>query len=88
MKKGKSIEADELRPEYRRADLDKGVRGKYFEAYNKGTNLVLLSPEIAKAFPSSEAVNEALRGLLRLTEETRNLVRPVSKRASSGKRTG
>ena len=68
MKKAKSIENDDLRPEYRREDLGKGVRGKYFEAYRKGTNLVLLQPDIAKAFPTSEAVNEALRGVLQLTK--------------------
>jgi hypothetical protein len=53
-------ESDELRPEYRREDLGQGVRGKYFESYQKGTNLVLLSPDVAKVFPTEEAVNEAL----------------------------
>lgn len=78
MKKTKSTEssgADELRPEYSREDLGKGVRGKYLAAYRKGSNLVLLEPGIAKAFPTSEAVNEALRGLLQLTEQTRKLAR-------------
>jgi len=75
MKKAKSIEIYDLRPEYRREDLGKGIRGKYFAAYRKGTNLVLLRPDIAKAFPNSEAVNEALYGLLQLTEKTRKLVR-------------
>jgi len=64
---------EDLRPEYRREDLGKGVRGKYFEAYQKGSNLVLLSPDVAKAFPTSEAVNEALRGLLSLAEQTKKL---------------
>lgn len=73
MKKAKPAENDELRSEYRREDLGKGVRGKYFAAYQKGTNLVLLSPDVAKAFPTSEAVNEALRGLLQLTEQMRKL---------------
>ena len=70
MKKAKSLEIDDLRPEYRREDLGKGVRGKYFAAYQKGSNLVLLSPDVAKAFPTSDAVNEALRALLQLTEQT------------------
>lgn len=73
MKKAKSTVDDDLRPEYRREDLGKGVRGKHFAAYQKGTNLVLLNPDVAKAFPTSEAVNEALRGLLQLTEQTRKL---------------
>ena len=73
MKKAKSAASDDLRPEYRREDLGKGVRGKYFAAYQKGSNLVLLSPDVAKAFPNSEAVNEALRSLLQLTERTKKL---------------
>ncbi|HHY58631.1 MAG TPA: hypothetical protein GYA08_24715 [Chloroflexi bacterium] len=60
---------DELRPEY---DLDSllkgGVRGKYVERYRAGTNLVLLDPDVAKAFPSATAVNEALRLVMQLTE--------------------
>ncbi|NLV44140.1 MAG: hypothetical protein GXY07_06540 [Candidatus Hydrogenedentes bacterium] len=75
MKKDKSVDSDELRPEYRREDLGKGVRGKYHATYQKGTNLVLLRPEVAKAFPTSEAVNEALLGLLKLAEQTRKLAR-------------
>ena len=62
MKKVK--ESDDLRPEYRREDLGQGVRGKYFESYQQATNLVLLSPDVAKAFPTEEAVNEALRSLI------------------------
>ena len=52
---------DEMRREY---DLRGGVRGKYFEEYQKGTNLVLLAPDVAKSFPDSEAVNQALRKVL------------------------
>jgi hypothetical protein len=65
MKRAKS---QELRREYRREDLGPGVRGKYFEAYRKGTNLVLLSPDVAKAFPTEEAVNDALRSLIDVAE--------------------
>ena len=68
---------EEMRAEYKRKDLGKGVRGKYFERYAKGTNLVLLSDKVAKAFPTTEAVNEALLGLLALTEQTAGItVRP------------
>jgi len=52
----KNNESDELRPEYRLEDLGTGVRGKYLEAYRAGTNLVLLSPEVAKVFPTDESV--------------------------------
>lgn len=54
---------DEMLPEY---DLTGGVRGKYVERYRQGTNVVLLDPDVAKNFTSSEAVNEALRELVRL----------------------
>jgi hypothetical protein len=81
MRKVKTVVVDDLRPEYHREDLGKGVRGKYFASYQKGSNLVLLSPDLAKAFPSSEAVNEALRSLLELTEQTKKLARRSSGRA-------
>jgi len=67
-KKDNDTEADTLRPEYRREDLGKGVRGKYFKQHMQGTNLVLLQPEVAKAFPTPAAVNEALRGLMQVAE--------------------
>jgi len=79
MKKVK--ESDELRPEYRREDLGKGVRGKYFESYQKGTNLVLLSPDVAKAFPTEEAVNEALRSLIDLAQKSISLTKRSTGRA-------
>lgn len=61
---------DEMRNDYRREDLGKGVRGKYLERVSKGTNLVLLDDKVAKSFPTGEAVNQALLGLLALTEQT------------------
>jgi len=67
----KAKETDELRPEYKREDLGVGVRGKYFKDYSKGTNLVLLSPDVAKLFSSEEAVNEALRSLINLAERSK-----------------
>ena len=58
---------DELRPEYVLKQLLKnGVRGKYAARYQEGTNLVLLSPDVAQAFPNDEAVNEALRLVLQM----------------------
>ncbi len=78
MKKAKS---EELRPEYRREDIGPGVRGKYFESYQKGTNLVLLSPDVAKAFPTEEAVNDALRSLIELAQKSIGLTRRPTERA-------
>lgn len=68
MKKASPSATEDLRPEYRREDLGQGVRGKYYDAYTKGTNLVLLSPDVAAAFPTAEAVNEALRSLLKIAQ--------------------
>jgi len=66
----KKAKPDELRSEYRREDLGPGVRGKYLEAYRAGTNLVLLSPDIAKVFPTEEAVNDALRSLIEIAQKS------------------
>lgn len=63
---------DDMRVEYKRSDFAKLERGKFYKEAVKGTAVVLLDPALAKAFPSSEAVNEALRGLLTLaTSATR-----------------
>jgi len=66
MKKASRRRPDNLRPEYDFASLGQGVRGKYAERL-KGTTLVALQPEVAEAFPTSEAVNEALRAVLKVT---------------------
>jgi hypothetical protein len=55
---------EEMRAEYRLEDLGKGVRGKHYAAFQKGSNLVLLTPELAKIFPTNEAVNAALASLV------------------------
>jgi hypothetical protein len=77
---------DELRPEYKREDLGVGVRGKYFEEYSKGTNLIHLSPDVARVFPTEDSVNEALRSLISLakksTGRTRRSTGSPKKRAS------
>jgi hypothetical protein len=56
---------DELRTEYDLSQLKGGVRGKYVQRYNAGTNLVLLAPDVAEVFPNDQAVNQALRLLMR-----------------------
>lgn len=55
---------DELRPEYDLTQLKGGVRGKYTARYKAGTNLVLLSPDVAEYFADEQAVNSALRSLV------------------------
>jgi len=67
MKKAKTRD-DDMRPEYNREDLGVGVRGKYYESYIQSHNLVLLRPEVAEAFPTEEAVNEALLSLVRIAK--------------------
>ena len=56
--------ADDLRPEYDFSKLKGGVRGKYAKRFQKGTNLILLSPDVAKYFPDEQSVNAALRSLV------------------------
>ena len=69
MKKVESeMEEDELRSEYDLSQLKGRVRGKYVERYRAGTNLVLLEPDVAAAFPDAKAVNEALRLLIKVAE--------------------
>jgi hypothetical protein len=53
-----------MRTEYRREDLGSGVRGKHFGEFQKGSNLVVVSPELSKIFPTNEAVNAALSSLV------------------------
>ena len=63
---------DELRPEYDFATLKGGIRGKHYRRIREeGTNIVLLEPEVASAFPSEASVNEALRGVLATTRAVR-----------------
>ena len=70
MKKAKSEEDDWLRPEYRRSDLGEIERGKYARRLQASTNIVVLDPQVADAFPNDEAVNNALRGLLDLARSS------------------
>ena len=49
-------------------DFSKGKRGKYAQQYSEGTNVVLLDPDVAKVFPTSESVNKALRSIIQHKE--------------------
>jgi len=66
----KRVRREKLRPEYDLSKLNGGVRGKYIERYRAGTNLVLLSPDVAKHFPDEQSVNQALRGLIQAAKGT------------------
>jgi hypothetical protein len=57
-----------MRAEY---DFSGGVRGKYADRYRRGTNVILLEPELTKAFPDSKSVNDALRSLLSIATRAR-----------------
>jgi hypothetical protein len=76
-----------MRREYDFAAMKGGVRGKYVKRYREGTNIVLLEPDIAEAFPNDEAVNQALRGVLDTARAVRNKggladksLRPIGRR--------
>ena len=67
-KKADAKRGNNLRPEYNLSQLKGMVRGKYARRFRAGTNLAVLSPEVARAFPSDKAVNEALRMLMKVAK--------------------
>ena len=71
----KTVKHEEIRKEYKREDLGKGIRGKYFENYEKGSNLVLLNPDVAAVFPDDASVNEALRSLMKIARQSTGLTK-------------
>jgi hypothetical protein len=60
--------SEDLRPEYDLSQLTGGVRGKYYRQATEGTNLVLIEPDLARVFPTTESVNRALRLLVDTAE--------------------
>lgn len=70
MKKRANKSNDELRPDYDVRELVKAARGQYAKRYQAGTNLILLDPDVRKAFRSERAVNEALRLVIELRKVT------------------
>lgn len=74
MSEERNEEAVEMLDEY---DFSHGVVGKYARQYAEGTNIVLLEPDVAEAFPDADSVNEALRFLIRVTKENRSSLRPA-----------
>ena len=81
MKRKGEASNDDLRPEYN-FDYSKGVRGKYYRRLLKeGANIVVLEPDVAKAFRDSTAVNDALRSLLKVARSSRRLTNRSSRTA-------
>ena len=72
MTKTQSKASDEMRAEYDFASMTGGVRGKYVDRVRRGTNIVLIEPEVSHAFPTEQAVNEALKGVLNTTRAVRS----------------
>lgn len=87
MKKKIDEDSDELRPEYDLKKLKFVGRGVFAERYRSGTNLVLLEPDVRKAFPDDESVNEALRVIAKAAKQQASRVRktPVRTRAQSSR---
>jgi hypothetical protein len=84
MKKDKTPDKDELRPEYKRSDFPGGlVRGKYASRLKESSNIVVLKPEVAQVFPNEEAVNNALLSLINIAQKT---TRPTRRSTGSAKK--
>jgi hypothetical protein len=98
MKKTNHTLNDDMRPEYDFASMKGGVRGKYAYRARERTNIVLIEPDVADAFPTERAVNEALKGVLNTTRAVRRTgglpnkaLQPTSRarrKSKSGKRSG
>ena len=84
MKKAK----DEMRGDYKRSDFSKLERGRFYTGVVKGTSVALLEPSIAKASPTSRAVDEALSGLSELTKKTSRITRRSTRARAKSARTG
>ena len=79
---------EEMRAEYRREELGKGMRGKRYAEFKKGSNLVLLKPDIAKIFHTSEAVNTALDNLVGVARSATSVARRSARARAKAARTG
>ena len=69
MRKVKKQTDQDMLAEY---DFSQGERGKYADKYSRGSNIVILSPDVAKVFPDSKSVNEALRMLIKIAQQQSN----------------
>jgi len=76
MKKAKTVAADDdMLPEY---DFSGAVRGKYYERFHRSSNVVVLDPDVSKAFPNAASVNEALRTLASVARRSVGVARRTS----------
>jgi hypothetical protein len=85
MKKPSTKTDDLVIPELTRAQLGRGVRGRFFKKFMHGSNVVVLRPELLKAFPSSEAVNDALTSYLAFVTEARGITVGTAARVTKRK---
>ncbi|MCX5808311.1 MAG: hypothetical protein NTX36_02880 [Proteobacteria bacterium] len=82
MKKVSRTDKDELRAEYKRSDFPEGlVRGKYAKRVRESSNIVVLKPKVADAFPNEEAVNSALLALIEIAHKTTRITNRSTGRA-------
>jgi hypothetical protein len=82
MKKAKCAPKDDLRAEYKRSDFTgQMVRGKYAERLREASNIVVLKPEVAAAFPNEKAVNNALQSLIEVAQATARITKRSSRRS-------
>ncbi len=79
MKKASTNKDDQAIPELKREQLGVGVRGKYLKHMPQGSNAVVLKPEIQKAFPTSEAVDQALASMLAFAQEAQGFAEMVKR---------
>jgi hypothetical protein len=86
MKKARRKTVDELRAEYTRSDFGTLVRGKYAQRVAEASNVVVLEPEVAKAFPTDRAVNKALRKVIRNSKSPQIIPRTRPARRTPARR--
>ena len=79
---------DEMRSEYKRSDFARLERGKFYAEVAKGTTVVLLSPENAEVFPTSQAVNDALAGLAAPSKQASRITRRSTRARAKAARAG
>jgi hypothetical protein len=87
MKKVSQTDKDELRAEYKLSDFPEGlVRGKYAKRMRESSNIIVLKPEVADAFPNEEAVNNALLSLIELAHKTTRTTKRSTGHAKAARR--
>lgn len=88
MKKNKSELDDWLRSKYERSDFGEITRGKYAGRLRATTNVVVLDPQVAEVFPNDEAVNNALRGLIKFARSSARLALSQTRTRAKARRAG